>query len=150
METAKIYAGQAGYGCEGSLALKPQANGRPRLVVHEGGRGVDERGRGTTGHGLPLMASVSFFAVAVAVGMLLFVGGVLVQERRQAAFESTFADVSPASVTVQEGDSVWGIASRIDVDGADTAAVSRWIDAHNDLGAGPLQPGQSLVVPQGR
>lgn len=149
MEMTKGHAIRAGYPCEGSLALKPQSGSGPRLVVHKGGRDIAGAVRPARSHALPLTASLSFLAVATIVCSLLFVGGSLAQERREAAFEAAFAGIPSTSVVVREGDSVWGIASRLDVDDADTAAISRWIAAHNDLGSGPLQPGQTLVVPRG-
>ncbi|CAN5332272.1 hypothetical protein BH20ACT5_BH20ACT5_22310 [soil metagenome] len=55
---------------------------------------------------------------------------------------------APASVVVQPGDSLWQIATEVAPAEHPTVVIER-IRAANDLGTGPLRPGQTLVLPAG-
>lgn len=86
--------------------------------------------------GLPVLLSAAAILAAV---LILFSNG------------TAHAEAEPVSqvteqVVVAEGDTLWSIADRVDPapDHRDTVTI---IAELNDLGAGPLTPGQRLVVP---
>lgn len=54
---------------------------------------------------------------------------------------------APRSVVVQEGDTLWQIAREI-APAESPAVVVLALQEANDLGAGPLRPGQVLLVPK--
>jgi LysM repeat protein len=82
-----------------------------------------------------VLASLVFFAGLVFLG--------LAHSGASSTTSATQSTVS--SVTVHDGDTLWGIAKRI-APGSDPRAVVDRIKSLNHLGSAALQPGQSLVV----
>ena len=90
--------------------------------------------------GLALVAGVAVVA-AIVLGSIL--SDLVISSSRTQALEG----VATTTVTVSEGDSLWGIAAERPVDGVETADLVRWIADANSLDDASLRPGQSLVVP---
>lgn len=82
----------------------------------------------------------------VVVAMALLV--VLMPGAWRAMATADVEGPSTVAVTVQPGDSLWGIASEIDP-GADPRALIAQIRELNGLSQSGLVPGQVLVVPVG-
>jgi nucleoid-associated protein YgaU len=89
------------------------------------------------GRALVLLTSVTFLVLA------------LLASGRFAALAGDTPDGRPATavVVVQPGETLWQIARTIDP-GADPRALVSSIRELNGLGAEPVVPGQSLVVPR--
>lgn len=57
------------------------------------------------------------------------------------------ASVQTEYITINEGDSLWSIASSRPIHGLSTQDEVRWLVEHNDLDTSALIPGQILMVP---
>lgn len=144
----KTYAvGSLEYGCNGTLALKPQRSG---LRVIEGGLGKSEVAQAVTGSHKAKAASkarprallaLAFVAAAVVLSTML--AGALVGARTSSALEAA----PTHQVTVHTGDTVWSIADQSHVGGVSTQDVKRWIIERNGISNSLIAPGQTLVVP---
>lgn len=133
------------YAFEGTAALA--ARPARRLTLVEGGlgrrHGAPVRRAGELDArqlGLALVAGVAVVA-AIVLGSIL--SDLVISSSRARALEG----VATTTVTVSEGDSLWGIAAERPVDGVETADLVRWIADANSLDDASLRPGQSLVVP---
>ena len=130
------------YAFEGTAALAAR-----RLTLVEGGLrrrpGAPARRAGQLDArqlGVALVAGVAVVA-AIVLGSIL--SDLVISSSRARALEG----VATTTVTVSEGDSLWGIAAERPVDGVETADLVRWIADANALDDASLRPGQSLVVP---
>lgn len=133
------------YAFEGTAALA--ARPARRLTLVEGGLGRR--------HGAPVrrageldarqlgLALVAVVAVVAAIVLGSILSDLVISSSRARALEG----VATTTVTVSEGDSLWGIAAERPVDGVETADLVRWIADANSLDDASLRPGQSLVVP---
>ena len=133
------------YAFEGTAALA--ARPARRLTLVEGGlgrrHGAPVRRAGELDArqlGLTLVAGVAVVA-AIVLGSIL--SDLVISSSRARALEG----VATTTVTVSEGDSLWGIAAERPVEGVETADLVRWIADANFLDDASLRPGQSLVVP---
>lgn len=137
------------YPCEGTSALAP----RMRLVLIEGGR-ADQAGPvaerpARVGSTSALTARQT--ACALVAGILVILAVVLASvvsdalQGRQAA--SALAGAATETVVVRPGDSLWSVAAEHAVPGASTSQTLAWIEEANGLEGGPVQAGQTLVVP---
>ena len=133
------------YAFEGTAALA--ARPARRLTRVEGGlgrrHGAPVRRAGELDArqlGLTLVAGVAVVA-AIVLGSIL--SDLVISSSRARALEG----VATTTVTVSEGDSLWGIAAERPVEGVETADLVRWIADANFLDDASLRPGQSLVVP---
>lgn len=125
----------------------PLAAGAATSAVEAGGApAVPRRLRLTRRGRLLLIGLPALGAAAVLMlGAALLVGG-LVNEAR--ASTEAPVGVEAREVTVAPGDTLWGIASRIDSE-EDTDVVILRIAELNDLDDSTLRPGQRLDVPVG-
>ena len=88
-----------------------------------------------------ILVAFALFVAAIVLGSIL--SDLVISSSRARALEG----VATTTVTVSEGDSLWGIAAERPVDGVETADLVRWIADANSLDDASLRPGQSLVVP---
>lgn len=133
---------------DGTAALESRACAR--LVLIEGGCGKASgtragascaRGRLSIGQSAALVV----FAVAL-VGVLA--AAALVADGLSSSVTSRhIASLPEQELVVRDGDSLWGIADSLGVDGVSTADVVTWICERNGLDAASLVSGQTLVVP---
>lgn len=133
------------YAFEGTAALAA----RPvrRLTLVEGGlnrKGAAPAPRMGRLDALQLVfAILAGVAVVAAIVLASALSDLAISSSRARALE----DVATTTVTVSEGDSLWGIAAERPVEGVETADLVRWIADANALDGASLRPGQSLVVP---
>lgn len=133
------------YAFEGTAALAT----RParRLTLVEGGlnrKGAAPAPRMGRLDALQLVfAILAGVAVVAAIVLASALSDLAISSSRTRALE----DVATTTVTVSEGDSLWGIAAERPVEGVETADLVRWIADANALDGASLRPGQSLVVP---
>lgn len=136
------------YAFEGTAALAALA-ARParRLTLVEGGlgrKGAAPAPRAGRLDALQLVFAVlAGAAVVAAIVLASALSDLAISSSRARALE----DVATTTVTVSEGDSLWGIAAERPVEGVETADLVRWIADANSLDGASLRPGQSLVVP---
>ena len=90
-----------------------------------------------------VLAILAGAAVVAAIVLASALSDLAISSSRARALE----DVATTTVTVSEGDSLWGIAAERPVEGVETADLVRWIADANALDGASLRPGQSLVVP---
>lgn len=123
-----------------------------QLVLIEGGRASREPLRPrTTRHPRPASLSAKQsrqFIVAFAVLICLAAALCLVREGALSRSVEVALDAAPtATVVVDEGDTLWSIASQSGVSGVDTSELVSWIERQNNLSSGTITPGMRLVVP---
>ncbi len=130
------------YAFEGTAALAAR-----RLTLVEGGlnrKGAAPAPRTGRLDALQLVfAILAGAAVVAAIVLASALSDLAISSSRARALE----DVATTTVTVSEGDSLWGIAAERPVEGVETADLVRWIADANALDGASLRPGQSLVVP---
>lgn len=93
----------------------------------------------------PTMAIQCICAVALSlvIAVVFYIGDAMVACSENAVL----SNVSVATVSVRQGDSLWSIASKNSVDGCSTNAVVAWIKSHNQLTTSDIYAGQQLFVP---
>ena len=133
------------YAFEGTAALV--ARPARRLTLVEGGlnrKGAAPAPRMGRLDALQLVfAILAGAAVVAAIVLASALSDLAISSSRARALE----DVATTTVTVSEGDSLWGIAAERPVEGVETADLVRWIADANALDGASLRPGQSLVDP---
>lgn len=133
------------YAFEGTAALT--ARPARRLTLVEGD--LNRKGAAPAPRTGRLDAPQLVFAILAGVAVVAAI--VLASALSDLAISSSRAraleDVATTTVTVSEGDSLWGIAAERPVEGVETADLVRWIADANALDGASLRPGQSLVVP---
>lgn len=86
---------------------------------------------------------VALLAFVLAFGIVVMVGSAV----REAYVGGKLSESRTEYVTVQPGDSLWGIAQRSQVSGVSTGEVVSWISSKNGLSGNDLKPGQEILVP---
>lgn len=86
---------------------------------------------------------VALVAFVLAFGVVAMAGSAI----REAYVGGKLSESRTEYVTVQPGDSLWGIAQRSRVSGVSTDEVVSWISSKNGLSANDLKPGQEILVP---
>lgn len=128
---------------DGTAALETRR--QPHLVLIEGGRGHvrEERrpqpSRLSLGQYLCALGCVALLVGALCVASLVS-DALGVGSRAQA-----LSQLPEATVVVQDGDTLWGIAESLGVD-VPTRELVSWITERNDVSAA-IVAGQTLVVP---
>ncbi|ASB89126.1 cell division suppressor protein YneA [Bacillus sonorensis] len=80
---------------------------------------------------------VSLFTVGISICILFMSFAAKIEENKQYV-----------KIEVQEGDSLWGLADRIQGGkAADRQKFIEWVAEQNDLPTSVIQPGDVLVVP---
>lgn len=133
------------YAFEGTAALA--ARPARRLTLVEGGLGrkgaAPAPRMGRLDAPQLVLAILAGAAVVAAIVLASALSDLAISSSRARALE----DVATTTVTVSEGDSLWGIAAERPVEGVETADLVRWIADANALDGASLRPGQALVVP---
>lgn len=88
---------------------------------------------------------VVLLIAAFVVGLLVAVGALLALDVPSAL---AGGESSPATVTVAEGDTLWGYAAEHAPEGMSTSSYVTAIRAENHLPTGRLTVGQEIVLPQ--
>lgn len=131
------------YQVQGNLALAMDRTAVDFTVI-EGGR--DSRMHDVESH------SVRHYGLAVRIMVSLAIIVVLCSSfaaftSKDAAFDRALRGTDLVEFSVEDGDSLWSIASEHPVEGLTTQeavdAIMRW----NELDAAGLHPGQTLLVP---
>ena len=129
---------------DGTAALKPRPGAR--LMLIEGGRSAaTERAEMT--RPLSVWQSVAFLVLGALLAFALCAASVLADELSSAATEGLLAGLPEQELVVHDGDSLWSIASSLDLTGVSTEDVASWIFERNALSDSMLLTGQTLVVP---
>ncbi len=133
---------------DGTAALES----RPcaRLVLIEGGCGKASGARASVPSArgrLSLGQSMALVVFAVALVGVLAVAGLVADGLSASATSRRIASLPEQELVVRDGDSLWGIADSLGVDGVSTADVVTWITERNGLDTALLVSGQRLVVP---
>ena len=89
-------------------------------------------------------------AVACALLVAFALVGFTALNARPASVSAALSNAPVEHVVVEEGDSLWAIATSLGVDGATTDEVSDFIRLSNGLETATLQPGMVLSGPVGR
>jgi len=76
--------------------------------------------------------------VAGAVFLLSILFSLTIQEDSSANFQS---------ILIEEGDTLWSIASRYEESHLTKAEFIAWIEEYNEVRADALQPGETIVIP---
>lgn len=139
---------------QGNLALSQSFE--PRFTVIEGGRSTEQeiikrhhekRSERQYAHTRSLSESVmSFLAVMFVVVSLLTISCIS-DAIINAKIASSFESVSTASITVEPGDCLLGIAESHPVPGRSAVDVANWIKSFNGLDNATIYAGQTLIVP---
>lgn len=132
-----------------ALSLAPR-----RLVLLEGGLGSDgpvrsERPRARcSARPVPSLCQSLMLVGLAALTVLAIALVSLVSDALSAARISDALDsLATETVTVHEGDTLWGIASERAPEGVSTADLVSWIKRTNALDGGLIVSGQQLEVP---
>lgn len=133
---------------DGTAALES----RPcvRLVLIEGGCGKASgtRAGASPARGrLSIGQSAALVVFAVALVGALAVAALVADGLSSSVTTRHIASLPEQELVVRDGDSLWGIADSLGVDGVSTADVVTWIRERNGLDAALLVSGQTLVVP---
>ena len=135
----------------GTAALESRACAR--LVLIEGGCGKASGtragascARGAQGR-LSIGQSAALVVFAVALVGALVVAALVADGLSSSVTSRHIASLPEQELVVRDGDSLWGIADSLGVDGVSTADVVTWICERNGLDAASLVSGQTLVVP---
>ena len=100
-------------------------------------------------HVFSLRTRVRLVAMAVAVFVLLGAAWTLSDFTHAVACKNAFEQATYETITVHTGDSLWSIADAHPVAGRTTDEVVRHIRESNGLTSACIQPGMTLMVPQG-
>lgn len=124
-----------------------------QLVLIEGGRASRERLRPRAArHPRPASLSAKqsrqFIAAFAALICLAAVLCLVREGILSHSVEVALDHVPTATVVVDEGDTLWSIASQSGVSGVDTSDLVSWIERQNNLSSGTITPGMRLVVPR--
>lgn len=133
---------------DGTAALRPRQCG---LVLIEGGLSrsavPSPSPRRTPRRGALSQRQFTCFVLLSLVATLsIAVSSIVLDAARTASVEAALDSAPREVVTVQAGDTLWGIAES-HADNLDTRLVMDWIEGENALGNGALVPGSRLVVP---
>lgn len=128
-----------------------------RRIAHEGSReGSRERLPGTRCGPRKTRAALRSIQLRFERGVFVLCAVVLVAAAVKWAFALkpgrafSSAPIPTMLVTVQPGDTVWGIARRVSGDDADLRQVVHSISQLNQLENAQIRPGQALLVPARR
>ena len=95
----------------------------------------------------PKHSGLACFLIAFIIISAICVVSVMVSHVRESKFSSVIASTPTYEYVVSQGDSLWSIATTADIRGYSTSDVVSWIMEINNLDAGLIQPGQTLLVP---
>lgn len=129
---------------DGTAALKPRSGAR--LVLIEGGRSAATE-RAEMARPLSVWQSIAFLALSALLLFALCAASVFTDELASAASEGVLSGLGEQELVVHDGDSLWSIASSLDLTGVSTEDVASWIFERNALSDSMLLTGQTLVVP---
>lgn len=129
---------------DGTAALKPRSGAR--LVLIEGGRSAATE-RAEMARPLSVWQSMAFLALGALLLFALCAASVLTDKLASAASEGVLSGLGEQELVVHDGDSLWSIASSLDLTGVSTEDVASWIFERNALSDSMLLTGQTLVVP---
>lgn len=129
---------------DGTAALKPRPGAR--LVLIEGGRPASSEREGRA-RPLTLGQSAAFLVLGALVVAALCLASALADGLAAGASEGVLSGLPEQELVVRDGDSLWSIASSLELTGVSTADVASWISERNDLLDSMLRTGQTLVVP---
>ena len=129
---------------DGTAALKPRSGAR--LVLIEGGRSAATE-RAEMARPLSVWQSMAFLALGALLLFALCAASVLTDELASDASEGVLSGLGEQELIVHDGDSLWSIASSLDLTGVSTEDVASWIFERNALSDSMLLTGQTLVVP---
>lgn len=132
------------YQTEGSSALKPTYE---RFTVIEGGRRVSPRTHARSERAPQGNNTLLVVVATLCVLAALFAGSLFVNARVNANRAAALEEIEAQTVTVQAGDSLWGLAEAHPVEGYSTSELVTWMLEKNGLDTATLQPGQDLLVP---
>lgn len=90
---------------------------------------------------------MAFLALGALLLFALCAASVLTDELASAASEGVLSGLGEQELIVHDGDSLWSIASSLDLTGVSTEDVASWIFERNALSDSMLLTGQTLVVP---
>ena len=117
---------------EGGLSRSATPSPSPRRVSR----------RGTLSHS----QFMRFVLLSLIATLSIAVAAIALDAARTASVEDTLESAPREVVTVQAGDTLWGIAES-HASSLDTRVVMDWIEGENALVNGALVPGSRLVVP---
>lgn len=135
------------YRTNGTSALKSRANYSQFTYVENSCDSYPELYSEPVAEHLSLIQKIKAIASATFVIAALFFIMYATDARRQAAFESSLANVAQATITVKTGDSLWDIAQERVPSGMDVETTVRWIQESNNLESSLIVAGQQLIVP---
>ncbi|MEE1045300.1 MAG: LysM peptidoglycan-binding domain-containing protein [Olegusella sp.] len=104
--------------------------------------GLDEEKATTGAHNIIMNAMALVVAVIVFALAMSISDNAITNRRTSVVTHTTFEQI-----TVNPGDSIWGIAESHGIEGCDTAETVRIIEEKNGLTDAELKPGQHLAVP---
>lgn len=85
--------------------------------------------------------------LALVLGATIMIVMMMMDNQRYDQKLETLDEMSRTAVTVQEGDTVWGIAESLDIPFDDPQLVAEYIAVENGLVGMRIDPGQSLSAP---
>lgn len=131
-------------GFDGTAALK--ASPRTNLVLIEGGRCASRAPRSVSSR-LSVRQACAFLFAGVLLIAALGLVATLSEAISSSSLQSALGDLPESVLVVSDGDTLWSIASSVEVDGVSTSDVVSWICERNDLSDALLVAGQRLVIP---
>lgn len=129
----------------GTAALKASST-RPALTLLEGGASRVTARRTSSG-ALTQRQMLAISALCVALVCVLGLFSLISDGLSRAAVESAIASAPVETITVHDGDTLWGIAQDRCPEGVSASELVTWISQNNELSSGLIYSGQRLVVP---
>lgn len=125
---------------EGNLALDIEQDFKPTFTVVDGGR------CSTSNSSHHMSSSTTYIAIALLALTLI---GIMVTfcTVHSKNVAQAIGSAHRTTIAVQQGDSLWSIASECNVPGLTTQEISDAIVSFNHLDSTTLTPGQELTVP---
>lgn len=141
MTASTMIAAQA---YDGNAALETRTY--PHLVLIEGGLSREAAHRSERPVRLSLGQRVCAALCCTLVIASLCIASLVTDALGAAARTQALDQLPERTVVVDDGDTLWGIAESLGVDGVPTRDIVTWIAERNDTDAA-LVAGQTLVVP---
>lgn len=136
---------------EGNLALNaclPAEVDKPVFTVIDGAKNTEVHSAVSPTQNLcyaDQQKSLARLAVVAALCVFIALSAALIV--RSCVTRASLSNLQTVEHTVEEGESLWGIATSLSIDSCDTEDVVDRIMELNDLDSSTLTPGQSLTVP---